>query len=87
MLLKEIKRHISIRTLTKGLRQPNKAQRVAVVAVVVVRWVDVVRIEVQVVGVVRIVGVRRRRPIIAVVATVVDVRAIAIACSRQTNQT
>jgi len=56
-----------------------------VVAVVVVR-VDIVRIEVQVVGVVRIVGVRRRRPIVAVTTPIVETGAIAVASSGQTNQ-
>ena len=58
------------------LQPTDKADRLTVVAVVVVVGVDVVRVEVQVPRVVRAVG--RRRPIVAVVANIVDIRTVAV---------
>jgi len=58
----------------------NRTYRIAVVAVVVVH-VGVVAVGVEVVGVV---AVRRRGPVVAVVASVVEVGAVVIASKRQT---
>ena len=58
----------------------NRADRLTVVAIVVVP-VHVVRIEVEVPRVVRVVLVERRRPIVAVVADIVKIRVVAIARS------
>ncbi len=56
----------------------------SVVAVVVVA-VDVVVVEVEVVRVVRVVLVERRRPIVAVVAGVLEVRIVTVAGGGQEN--
>lgn len=58
----------------------------AVVTVVVVP-VIVTAIEVQVVGVVAVVAVQRTRPIVAVGASVVDFRTVAVARSGQASKT
>ena len=58
----------------------NRADGLTVVAIVVVP-VHVVRIEVEVPRVVRVVLVERRRPIVAVVAGIVEIRVVAIARS------
>lgn len=55
----------------------NRADRLTVVAVVVVP-VHAVRIKIDVPRVVRVVCVERRRPIVAVVADIVEVRVVAI---------
>ena len=60
----------------------NSAHALTVVAVVVVP-VDVVVVEVEVVRVVRVVRVERRRPVVAVVACVVEVRVVTVASSGQ----
>ena len=62
----------------------HRAHTLTVVAVVVVR-VDVVRIEVQVTCVVRVVRVERTRPVVAVRTCVVERTIVAIPGSRQEN--
>ena len=57
-----------------------------IVAVVVVP-IHIVRIEVEVVGVVRIVRIERTRPIVAVRPCVVQITIVAIASSRKTKHT
>ena len=59
----------------------NGAYREPVVAIVVVRRVEIVAVEVHVVRVVLIVG--RGRPIVAVVTHIVDIRAVAVARRRR----
>lgn len=63
----------------------HRPDTLAIVAVVVVR-VDITGIEVQVVPVVGIARIERTRPIVAVAASIVERRIIAIARSRQENQ-
>lgn len=60
----------------------NRSDRVAVVAVVVVR-IDVSIVEVQVPRVVRVVRVERRRPVVAVRTLIVETRFVAVARRRQ----
>lgn len=60
----------------------NRSDRVAVVAVVVVR-IDVSIVEVQVPRVVRVVRIERRRPVVAVRTLIVETRFVAVARRRQ----
>lgn len=62
---------------------PHCADRESVVTVVVVLRVDVVRVEVQFVRVVRVAGVERRRPVVAVLTSVVEVLSVAVTGSRK----
>lgn len=62
------------------------ANRQTVVAVVVVVPVRVVRVEVQVVGVVRVRRILRGRPVVAVVAGVVEVVIPTVARRRKEHQ-
>ena len=64
----------------------NGANALTVVAVVVVP-VGVARVEVEVVGVVRVVWVLRRRPVVAVLTSVVEVAVPAVASSGHSCQT
>ena len=59
------------------LYRSHAPHRVTVVLIVVIRRVHVVTVEVQIVGVVAIVG--SRRPIVAVVATIVRRRTVPVA--------
>ena len=67
-------------SLAGAMLRADRADRLTVVAIVVVP-VHVVRIEVEVPRVVRVVLVERRRPIVAVVADIVEIRVVAIARS------
>ena len=62
----------------------NQADRFTIVAVVVVRGIEIARIEVQVVRVVAIVV--RGRPIVAVGTDIVDRSSIAVAGSRKEDK-
>ena len=67
---------------SKKVSAGNRANALTVVAVVVVP-IDVARVEVEVVGVVRVRRVLRRRPVVAVAAGVVEVIVPAVARRRQ----
>ena len=67
-------------SLAGAMLRANRTDGLTVVAIVVVP-VHVVRIEVEVPRVVRVVLVERRRPIVAVVADIVEIRVVAIARS------
>lgn len=62
---------------------PHRADGEPVVTVVVVLRIDVVRVEVQFVCVVRVADVERRRPIVAVVTIVVEALVVAVTGSRK----
>lgn len=64
----------------------DRANREPVVTVVVVPRVDVVRVEVEIPRVVRVVLVERTRPVVAVVAHVVEICIPAVARGREENR-
>ena len=66
------------------LLRANRTDRLTVVAIVVVP-VHAVRTEVEVPRVVRVVLAERRRPTVAVVADIVEIRTVAIARSGKKN--
>ena len=61
----------------------DTADGVAVVAVVVVLPIHVATVEVQVVGVLPIISVKRTRPIVTVIAYVFDTAIVTVASSRE----
>lgn len=65
----------------------NRTHWEPIVAVVVVVPVGVLLIEVQVASVVLVLLVERRRPIVAVVAHIVDIRTVAVSSGREKDNT
>ena len=64
----------------------HRTNRKPIVTVVVVP-VDVLLVEVQVASVVLVLLVERRRPVVAVVALIVDIRTVAVASGREKDNT
>ena len=63
----------------------DRADRKAVVTIVVVRRIDIARIEVQVVGIA--IRVQRRRPVVAIRTAIVQARVIDVASGGEENST
>ena len=75
-----------LENIRQMLQSTDETDRLAVVTVVVVP-IHVAVIEVQVERVVRVARVGRRRPIVAVVSNIVDIRAVAVARGGQKDRT